>query len=124
MRKILPVIFLCLYLAACGGDSNNEGSSGSNIENKNDILVVSGIGQIVTVNSDNKTDLTINGAENIINVETNLGDFELLGRNNLVNFSANITVDSCTVLGSDNTGQKAGSIMMSCNNLGRGNSGF
>lgn len=117
MYKVFLINLLCLFLIACGGGNDGRLTA-------NDTLTISGIGQTVTVNSARKTDLSISGSGNIINIETNLGVLTISGSNNLLNFSANITVNSCTISGSDNTGQKAGAISMACNDSGIGNSGF
>lgn len=117
MRKVFLINLLCLFLIACGGDEG--GLIGSN-----DTVTIPGTGQTVTVNSTKKTDLTISGSNNIINIATNLGSLSISGSNNLLNFTASITVDSCTISGDDNTAQNTGAISMSCSDSGSGNTGF
>jgi uncharacterized protein YccT (UPF0319 family) len=91
---------------------------------KNETLAITGRGQQVTVNNTNKTNLTISGVANTINIESNLGTLNLSGGNNLLAFAANITVDSCNISGNDNIVQKSGPLTMTCNDNGLGNVGF
>ena len=78
----------------------------------------------MTVNNTEKTNLTISGVGNTINIETNLGTLNLTGGNNLLIFAANISVDSCNISGNDNTAQRSGALTMSCHDNGLGNMEF
>lgn len=120
-RSLILSVF-CFVLYACGGGSSesNEDKSHASTEEK----VVSGVGGTVTVNSSKKTHLVVSGVRNTVNIKSDLASLVISGMNNLLIFSDKITVDSCTVSGSDNTAQQAGSLTMTCTGSGIGNSGF
>jgi len=120
MLKFLSIIPLVVFLSSCGGGGGGGGSDG----NANDTVAVSGVGQTITVNSVDKTDLDISGIGNTINIETDLGALTLSGEDNVLNFASGIVVDSCAVSGTGNTAQKAGPVTMTCDDSGVGNTGF
>lgn len=119
MNRILSALSaLCLLtLIGCGG-------GGGASSNSNETRAVSGSGGTITINSSNKTDLSISGLGNTINIESDLGSLAVSGLNNLLIFSDNIVVDSCALSGSDNMAQKGTDVIISCIDSGLGNSGF
>jgi len=92
--------------------------------NGNELQTVTGFGEVVTINSENKTDLVLAGSNNSVFVETDLGELSVSGSNNLLSFSPNTSVEVCTVGGSDNTAQKDESVFLNCEVNGSGNMGF
>ena len=147
-KKLVPAL-LCISLAACTSDGEliteefNEAAEGfvqalddfadavngretivDDNGNTIDLFTIAGTGRTETVDSSNNTDLTISGAGNTINVETDLGTLILGGSNNIIVFSDNVSIDSCAVSGSDNTAEKPDSVNLSCDVSGSGNIGF
>lgn len=122
IMKSLLIAFLIFNLVGCGG-SDGQGGEFLSSERLN-IVLVSSSGSSETINSSNRTDLTITGLNNTIDIETDLRELVISGSNNLLNFSDNIAVQSCTVSGDDNSALMAGSVNMSCNITGSGNTGF
>jgi len=99
-------------------------STGDNDPDANASQLVNGSGETLSVNNDNATDLTITGANNTVNIESDLGQLLVNGSKNLLNFSTNITIQTCIVSGSDNTAQTPESTILVCEVFGSGNIGF
>jgi len=119
LKYFLITTFL-ITLSGCGG---GEGDKFISSEELNKMLV-SGSESVETVNNKNRTDLTITGTNNTVNIETNLRNLDISGNNNLLNFSDNIAVGSCAVSGNDNSVVLSGSLTMTCTVTGAGNIGF
>jgi len=113
---------IVVVLSACGG-SDGDGNEFLTSEFLNK-LIVSGSEGSQTVNNKNRTDLTITGISNTVSIETDLRKLVVSGGNNLLNFTDNISVGSCTVSGSDNSVVRSGSLTMNCKVTGAGNVGF
>jgi hypothetical protein len=119
-NTIILFILLISLIISCSS-SNDDPTSASESH------TVSGVGRVVTVNSTNKTHLTISGRDNTIYIESNLGNLIVSGVNNLLTFSDDISVDRCIVSGENNIAQNAqnnDTVIMSCVIGGVGNSGF
>lgn len=87
-------------------------------------VVITGDGQIETINNDRKTDIVMNGSNNTINIESDIDTLVVNGSNSIFRFSANVTVDTCSIIGNDNTAERAENVTLSCLVQGSGNSGF
>lgn len=87
-------------------------------------VVISGNGQVETINNDQITDIAINGSNHTITIESNVGTLAVNSNNSNIQFSANVTVDICSVSGSDNTAELAENVTLDCAVAGPGNTGF
>jgi hypothetical protein len=121
LKKIFTVLFV-INLVACGGGEDKDDKFLTS-EFLNQVLVSSSDSSEI-VNSSNRTDLTITGLNNTIEIETDLRNLVISGGNNLLNFSENIDVQSCIVSGSDNSLVTSGNLTIDCNVTGAGNIGF
>lgn len=119
MKKIFLIFFLTLLVSACGGSSSSDEP-----EEEREELDISTISETITVNETGTVDLIISGTGNTVNVRSNIGKLSVSGSNNLVNVAANITIESCTVSGSDNFAAVDESVSLVCNDTGAGNIGF
>ena len=109
------------------GTGNNQGEPSTLTSMTADgieLLGVTGFGETVTINRDEKVDVLVSGSNNTINIEANLGELTVEGSNNFLYFSPNTAVELCSVTGSDNSAQKDESVNISCVILGSGNMGF
>ena len=117
-------------LSADGVDVSTEGTTGADVNTGtsdstgNVLEVITGFGETVTVINEITTDLTVSGSGHTVNIESNIGILTLTGANNLLNFSPDITVETCSVTGSDNTAQTDDSLTLDCEVSGSGNIGF
>lgn len=91
---------------------------------ENVVVGIVGEGLVDTINNIEKTDLTISGANHTVNVESDIGNLFITGSNSIVRFAANVTVDTCTVGGSDNTAERSENVTLNCTVGGVGNIGF
>ena len=87
-------------------------------------VVITGTAQMLTINNDEITDLTIGGINHTVNIESNIGALSINGSNILVRFAAGVSVDNCTVAGSDNTAERGENVSLNCIVEGAGNIGF
>lgn len=133
MSKYL-ILVSSLLLVACGSGSSNPAGTVAipeiddldipGVDNEAESILVTGDGEVLTINSNKKTNLTITGANHTINIETNVGSLSISGSNSLLRFSPNVTVDSCVINGSDNTAEKGENVSFVCSIQGAGNVGF
>jgi len=120
LSKYFLIATCASVLSACSGGDNDNFLSGESVVSVN----VAGSAGSETVDNTSKTDLTISGANNTVNIESDLRKLIVSGGNNILNFSDEIVVDSCTVTGSDNSVIRAGALTMECSDSGAGNIGF
>ncbi len=114
MKNASFVIFFSVALMGCGGSDSGGRPLFQHVTSSSTI----------TYNNDTVHDVQITGSGNTINLETDVGHFQLDGSNNLVNLSEGVSVESCDVTGSDNTAQREGNNSMNCSVVGSGNQGF
>ena len=120
MLKPTMLVFSIASLIGCGGSGNSEPL----ISERIDTVIISGSGGSSTINSSNRTDLTISGLNNTIEIETDLRNLVISGSNNLLNFEDGVAIQACTLSGSDNTATISGNASINCNDTGSANMGF
>lgn len=97
---------------------------GELMELENQSVTVTGSGQIDTINNETKTDISINGSNHTINIESDVGMLTVSSANSIVRFADNVTVDVCNVGGTDNTAERGENVTLTCTVFGSGNLGF
>ncbi len=102
------------------GSTVNIGADNSELET----FEIVGMGQVVVANYETKVNLAIAGSNNTVDIETPIGDLSVTGFNNLVRFAAGVTVDTCSVVGSDLMAEKGEGVDLSCDIDGSGIIGF
>lgn len=119
--RLYTLLSASIFLAACDTD---DITNDINHSETLDTMVVSGVGGTTTVDSENRTNLTVSGINGTFNIQSDLHNLVVSGSNNTFNFSAGVDVEHCTVTGSDNSASFAGNNSLDCSVTGSGNTGF
>lgn len=133
---------LSITLIACGGgsggssntitntkqsssfESSSTGTTSGTLSNKDGKLSIIGNYHTTTVNSTDKTKISISGDGNMVYIQTNIDDLSVTGNSNTFDIANGVTIDDCTIIGDKNKAVKSASLKIPCTVLGTNNTGF
>lgn len=121
-------IAFTLSLAACGGSGSGGGSdeptSSGAIKKTETTTEITGNNHTATINSTQKTGISVSGNKNTIYIQTPVLYIDIIGNDNIIELSNGVTVDECEIMGNRNKANKSADIKLTCQVFGNENTGF